>query len=180
MKQLNMGFKLSFFSTIALVILVLFLLLLVYQWRIFQNANTGLIEENAALESLRLEEETIDKLNQNKNLLRNNLNTLQNMIPSDRHHAAMLSYLHSIFTGHNIEVIELQFNDYVAQEGYEELPINISIKGEYGEVIALLKELRVGSKPFRIDELFMNGQDESGSILFCDVLACSFFKERID
>ena len=112
----------------------------------FQNANTGLIEENAALESLRLEEETIDKLNQNKNLLRNNLNTLQNMIPSDRHHAAMLSYLHSIFTGHNIEVIELQFNDYVAQEGYEELPINISIK-ESTVRLSLAKELRVGSKP---------------------------------
>lgn len=160
-------------------ILLLLILMTLNQWQIFSKAQSELEEEIAAIDSLKLKQETIKNLTENKNLLADSINSLQYMIPSNKEHSDLLGYLNSLFIKHNIQINYLEFSDHVEKEDFNEIPINISLKGQYNEIIDLLKEFRRGDRPLRIDELYMDG-GHNNSIIYCDIFAHAFFRETAE
>ncbi|NLN41885.1 MAG: hypothetical protein GX160_07890, partial [Clostridiales bacterium] len=84
-----------------------------------------------------------------------------------------------VFVKYNVQIIQLEFDNYIEKNDFNELPINISIKGQYSEIIDLLKEFRIGNRPLRIDELHMDGGNDN-SIVYCDILSYAFFRETAE
>ena len=160
-------------------ILLLLILMTLNQWQIFSKAQSELEEEIAAIDSLKLKQETIKNFTENKNLLADSINSLQYMIPSNKEHSDLLGYLNSLFIKHNIQINYLEFSDHVEKEDFNEIPINISLKGQYNEVVNLLNEFRMGNRPLRIDELHIDIGDGS-SIVHCDILAYAFLRETAE
>lgn len=173
------GRKIPIPFTVSIVILFLLILMTLHQWRIFNKAQRELQDEIAAIDTLKLKQETIKDLTEDINLLTDNIKSLEYMIPSYKDHADLLGYLNSIFMKHNIQIIHLEFYDYVQKDNFNEIPINISLKGQYNEIIDLLKEFRRGDRPLRIDELYMDG-GHNNSIIYCDIFAHAFFRETAE
>ena len=164
--------KISF--TIPIIILLLLVLVSLNQWRIFSKTQHDLEEEIAAMESLKLKHETIMELTKDKNLLMDKVRSLKYMIPSHKDHADLLGYLDSVFVKYDVQIIQLEFDDYIEKDDFNEIPINISLKGQYSEIIDLLKEFRIGNRPLRIDGLHIDGGNDN-SIVYCDILSYAFF-----
>lgn len=165
--------------TIPIIILLLLVLVSLNQWRIFSKTQHDLEEEIAAMDSLKLKQDTIMELTKDKNLLMDKVKSLQYMIPSHKDHADLLGYLDSVFVKYNVQIIQLEFDNYIEKNDFNEIPINISIKGQYSEIIDLLKEFRIGNRPLRIDELHMDGGNDN-SIVYCDILSYAFFRETAE
>ena len=72
----------------------------------------------------------------------------------------------------------MQFDSYI-QENYVELPIDISFRGQYTQIIDFLKDLGTGSKPFRIDEFNIRTQNYNDPVVHCDILIYGFLKLRL-
>ncbi len=164
--------------TIAVVVLISIMLLLANQWRIICNAHKELNEEIAVMESLSLELDNINKLVEDKGLLMDRLDSLQNIIPSHKNHVDLLDYLISIFTEHNVQIIQLEFDSYIDKESYKELPVNLSMKGQYSDIIDVIEDFKMGSKPLRIDQLHMDKTDNH--LTYCDLLAYAFISDKAD
>ncbi len=163
---------------ISLSITFAFLLILVVlaanQWMAFSATQKELVEEQTRLELLDMRKRSIDKLKDNETLLMTRLSTLQFMIPPKNDQISALSYFQSIFTDHNIQIIHLEVGDIIIQSDYNETPIKISLRGEYGQVVRLINDLRVGSRPFRIDELYMDREENHPSKVHCELMLYGF------
>ncbi|MGB3924729.1 MAG: type 4a pilus biogenesis protein PilO, partial [Caldicoprobacterales bacterium] len=104
--------------------------------------------------------------------------SLQNIIPSHKNHVDLLDYLISIFTEHNVQIIQLEFDSYIDKESYKELPVNLSMKGQYSDIIDVIEDFKMGSKPLRIDQLHMDKTDNH--LTYCDLLAYAFISDKAD
>ena len=174
-------FKKRIYSPLFIAFFLLLLILLILnQWRIFSTAQKSVEEEKAALGSQQLKVETIDKLKKNGMQIISRLRDLQYMIPDDQDHADILGYLQLLFSKYNIDIIQLQFDSYIQGENYIELPIDISFRGQYTQIIDFLKDLGTGSKPFRIDEFNIRTQNYNDPVVHCDILIYGFFKAETD
>lgn len=162
--------------SIALVVLLVFGLLVFNQWVNFSSTQRDLKEEKAILESLEAKKETLNKLKENEDRVIKELSSLQHMFSLDKGYVDIFNHLQSVFVEYDIQVIQIELADYVDKEGFSEIPIKISIKAQYVNIVNLLNDLKVGDKPFRVDNFYMDKADDINSVFYCDLLAYGFFK----
>ena len=58
-----------------------------------------------------------------------------------------------------MQIIQLEFDSYIDKESYKELLVNLSMKGQYSDIIDVIEDFKMGSKPLRIDHyIWINRQ----------------------
>ena len=174
MKQIQLKSKDALVLFVILISLLSLIALVLNQWMILSAAQSELKEEESIVESLKLRKDAIDRLKGNEVQLKDRLQSLQYMIPSDKGHVSIFAHFESAFIEHNIQVIQMEVGDQTQQEGYREIPIKVSFRGEYKEIMEFIYDLRLGKRPFRVDELYMDREGNHPSQIHCDLLVYGF------
>ncbi|HZJ82486.1 MAG TPA: type 4a pilus biogenesis protein PilO [Clostridia bacterium] len=166
--------------SIAIVPLILFGLLLWNQWAVFSTAQQDLKDEIAINDSLYSEKNLIIDLKAREDDLIRDFRLLEYMIPEETEYGDIIQHLQSVFLKHNLHVIRVKFDESVEKEGYIEIPIHITVNGQYEHVIGCLKDFKFGDRPFRVDEFYIDRESNTISQIHCDILSYAFFKTSSD
>ncbi len=146
---------------LLIVMLIVFLLL----------CHNRLASLNATRENLLLQEKALAREEEHLLTLRQleeegpgfqlRLERFENLIPEEMAGCRQISSLQKITALSGMRLLQADFGDEKAGDGYVEVPLELSLEGSFGAVQKLLLSMREGKRAFRIDDLQIIGGQES-------------------
>lgn len=101
------------------------------------------------------------------------LATLQKMIPEDPEQNRFLIWIQQVSSDASLKLSDVSFSEHTIEEGYVEMPVQLSLQGNYKNMLKFLSNLMYGERLVRVDDIDLS---ESGGNLSVDIKINLFYK----
>ncbi|HZJ57065.1 MAG TPA: type 4a pilus biogenesis protein PilO [Clostridia bacterium] len=178
MKRIQISPRDLVLASVFAVGLLVFIFLAINQWTQFTLAIGDLRLEEERSKTLAMDKEYLIRLGEKEDALLEQMISLEEMMPAEAGTSKLINYLNELLVKGNFHALQLDTHEFIKEDGYYAIPIKIVFEGEYEKIILFLKELRFGSRPFKITELYMDRNDSLPSKVHCEILAHGFVDSK--
>jgi Tfp pilus assembly protein PilO len=166
-------------NTIVLFIIAILALLLVvlnisslYQ---IQKTSDALNSSTIRLDEYNKRFSKLNKMVQEKEQLMASFELLSKKIPLQSFENHILNSIEESVKENKTELINLQFGDYKENQDLIQIPLTLTVKGKYSDLIRLFTELEDGERLVRIDGINLT-KDEDLKVR-ADIIAFTYFRK---
>lgn len=136
-------------------------------------------QEAAALEdTLAQSNQQIRSLIELKNQavdLQEQINKLAQVMPGEPLEDLLISDLQTKASNYDLQLVQVSFDQYVNQKDYVEMPFNLTLEGQYLDLIDFLKDLQRGPRAVQVKEINITKVDPDLPLIKIAITACTFY-----
>lgn len=127
-----------------------------------------LLQSNVQIQSLvQLKNQAVD--------IQEQIDKLEQVMPREPLEDLLISDLQTKASSHDLQLMQVSFDKYVSQKEYIEMPFNMTLEGQYLDLIDFLKELQRGPRAVRVKDINITKADPDLPLINIDITACSFY-----
>lgn len=166
----------AIFLAVSGLVIVLLIVLNVININNISNKSSLINSELAMLENKKSELNELEKLSLIRPELEKAFALLSTQIPDEPSEDEIIEYISSLSAAYKNDLIQIRFDDRVANGVLTEMPLSLTFKGSYSSFVAFIDALSEGQRLFRIDEINMDKTEGADGKINASVTARAFYK----
>ncbi len=99
--------------------------------------------------------------------------TLQKLIPEEPEQNRFLIWIQQVSSDASLKLSDVTFSEHTIEDGYVVMPVQLSLQGNYKNVLKLLTSLMYGERLVRVDDIDLTNSEGSLSV---DIKINLFYK----
>lgn len=147
------------------------------QYKIIQKTHDEIATESTLIEKAESNLRVLQTLKEYEDVMLEQISTLEEAIPPTADEFGTILYLEEALEFSHSEINDIRFNNHVAQEDYNEMPIRVSYEGYYHGLVALIDNLQSGKRIVRIDGVRISRGSEGFPHIKADIDISLFYSK---
>ncbi|CCO08883.1 type 4a pilus biogenesis protein PilO [Desulforamulus hydrothermalis] len=107
--------------------------------------------------------------------LQQQLSTLQGLLPDRPDEGGLLNEWQGMANDTGLQLLQVQFADYLPQKEYVEMPVTIVLEGQYEGLLAFLAELQQGARAVKVKEIKIGKGRQEAPLMRVELTAGVFY-----
>ncbi|MDO7788648.1 type 4a pilus biogenesis protein PilO [Desulforamulus aquiferis] len=138
---------------IGIVALLLILLLIYKQVGLLNQARQELQTEQAAVTQATSQLQSLVKIRDQSEHFQQELKMLEEIMPKEPRENLLIKLLESKAAKSGMQIKQIKFGQYESKQEHYEIPIFLTLEGQYHGLLNLLDELQAGPRALRTEEV---------------------------
>lgn len=127
-----------------------------------------LSQTNVQIHSLvKLQNQAID--------LQEQIDKLAQVMPGEPLEDLLIRDLQTKASSHDLQLVQVSFDQYASQKDYVEMPFNMTLEGQYLDLIYFLKDLQRGPRAVQVRGINITKVDPDLPLIKIAISACTFY-----
>ncbi|SHE61218.1 type IV pilus assembly protein PilO [Desulforamulus putei DSM 12395] len=156
------------------------MLLLVYsQFSTLRAVRQQVTAQQDALQQARLRLQALAQVKGQADRLQQQLSTLQGLLPDRPDEGGLLAEWQGMANDCGLQLLQVQFADYLQQKEYVEMPVTIVLEGQYEGLLAFLMDLQQGTRAVKVKEIKIGKGRQEAPLMRVELTAAVFYTGQL-
>lgn len=108
--------------------------------------------------------------------LRHYFDALNKLLPKQADEAGLIQHINRLAEADGLDVAMIDFGDRVVNNNLNEMPMSLSLKGSFPQLVSFMKNVANGERLIRIDQIDIRHEEATADGIIIDMEAVAFYR----
>jgi len=108
--------------------------------------------------------------------LRQSFDALNKLLPKQANEAGLIQHINRLAETDGLDVAMIDFGDRVVNNNLNEMPMSLSLKGSFPQLVSFMKNVANGERLIRIDQIDIRHEEATADGIIIDMEAVAFYR----
>jgi type IV pilus assembly protein PilO len=108
--------------------------------------------------------------------LRHYFDALNKLLPKQADEAGLIQHINRLSETAGLDVAMIDFGDRVVNNNLNEMPMSLSLKGSFPQLVSFMKNVANGERLIRIDQIDIRHEEATADGIIIDMEAVAFYR----
>lgn len=145
---------------LILLAAVIMIILIGFQISTYRQLQSQLESKEEELYQAQVRLNHLQRLREEGPAFQERLDVFEQLMPGEPKQEELLEFFYQAAQDNSLQLWDVQFEDAASKEGYTEIPLQLSLEGNYHHLLYLLEDLQKADRAIRIDRVGLGRLEE--------------------